>query len=59
MFIVDPKGLGVLNKHPQAPIRVRDKLEDIPSLGESTRLISSTFAGDKLEHGKLRRFFAA
>ena len=57
MFIVDLKGFGVLNKYPQAQIPVRDKLEDIPSLGVSTRPISTTFASDKLEHKKLARFF--
>jgi len=58
MFVVDPKGLGVFNKHPQATIRVPDPLEEIPSLGVSTRPLSSTFSGDQLEHGKLMRYFA-
>lgn len=58
MFVVHPLGLEALNKHPKAAIRVPDPLEEIPSIGVSTRPLSSTFPGDRLEHGKLMRYFA-
>jgi len=32
-------------------------LEDIPNLGSSTRLLSSTFAVDAFEHQKFTAFF--
>jgi len=57
MFIVNPKGLEVFNKHPNAQIPVRDKMEDIPIIGISSRPLSTTFAGDELEYKKLTTFF--
>jgi hypothetical protein len=58
MFLVHPRGLEALNKHPKAANKVHVPLEEIPSIGVSTRPLSSTFAGDRLEHGKLMRYFA-
>lgn len=58
MFIVDPGGRGVLPT-PTAPLFTPEPLEDIAIIGESTRPLSGTFGGnDRLEHGKLWRFFA-
>lgn len=59
MFIVDPLGLDVFNKYPDAMVKVPNKMEDIGSLGVSKRPLSTTFGGDELEHGKLMRFFEA
>jgi SIR2-like protein len=50
MFIVHPRG--------RKAIPAKDQLEKISSIGASTRLLSSTFAGDHAEHGKLMRFFS-
>ena len=58
MFIVDPLGRDVLNKFPQAAIRVIDRLEEIQLIGESRRPLRNTFGGDLLEHGKFMRYFA-
>ena len=58
MFIVGPTGRCVLNKQPpNATIRVLDPLEEIPIIGESVRLLTSTFNGDDLEHDDLLGFF--
>jgi hypothetical protein len=57
MYIVDPLGRGVLNKFPNAPIRVPNRLEQIMNIGESTRLIRSIFGGDRVEHPEMLRFF--
>jgi len=50
MFLVHPRGIKA--------IPVGDQLESIPSIGASTRPLSSTFDGDSLEHGKVMRFFS-
>jgi hypothetical protein len=57
MFIVHPRGWGVLNKSHPLHIRVPDPLEEITNAGASTRLLSNTFAGDVAEHRKIMRFF--
>ncbi len=57
MFLVDPAGRDVLNAKGGSPVSRREGLEEIPSLGGSTRLISATFAGDEFEHGKFVEFF--
>jgi hypothetical protein len=57
IFLVDPAGRYVLNPTPPHHIKLHSDLEDIPSLGASTRLISSTFAGDEFEHQKFMDFF--
>lgn len=57
IFVVDPEGRAVLNPTRHLAIRMHSDLEDIPNLGSSTRLISSTFAGDAFEHQKFMEFF--
>jgi hypothetical protein len=57
MFLVDPAGRDVLNPTPVHHIKVPNGLEEIQSLGGSTRPISSTFAGDAFEHQKFMDFF--
>jgi hypothetical protein len=57
MFLVDPGGRDILNPTPAHQIKVPNGLEEIPSLGGSTRLFSQTFAGDEFEHQKFREFF--
>jgi AbiU2 len=57
MFLVDPAGWDVLNPTPLHHIKVPNALEEVPSLGGSTRLFSATFAGDAFEHQKFMKFF--
>lgn len=57
MFLVDPAGRAVLNPTPPHHIKVPNGLEEIPSLGASTRLLSATFSGDAFEHQKFIDFF--
>ena len=57
MFIVHPAGLQALEKQAATQIRVPDPLTEIPSLGESTRLLQNTFAGDHAELENLLDFF--
>lgn len=57
MFLVDPAGRAVLSARRGSPVSPREGLEEIGSLGASTRLFSKTFAGDKFEHPKLVGFF--
>jgi len=63
MFIVDPSGRSILraiNPTSRRPIYCPGPLEEITIIGDSTRLLSSTFGGnDRLEHGKLWRFLSA
>jgi hypothetical protein len=56
MFIVHPRGRGILVKQGSAMIPPPEPLrDDIPSLGESTRPLSSTFRDDELERRLLYR----
>jgi hypothetical protein len=57
MFLVDPAGRSILNPTPVHHIKVPKGIEEVPSLGGSTRLLSETFAGDAFEHHKLLDFF--
>jgi hypothetical protein len=57
MYIVNPRGWEVLNKHPRATIRVYDRLEQVMNIGETTRPLSAIFSGDRVEHPELLRFF--
>jgi hypothetical protein len=57
MFLVDPAGRTVLNTMRRFPVSMHKDLEDIHSLGGSTRLISATFAGDEFEHRRFIDFF--
>jgi hypothetical protein len=61
MFIVDPAGLKVLrNANPTStrPVYLPHPIEEVGSLGDSTRALRETFGTDHLEHGKLGRFFS-
>ena len=56
MFVVHPQGRGILVKQGAAMIPPSEPLrDDIPSLGDSTRLLSSTFLDDQLERDLLYR----
>lgn len=58
MFLVDPTGLNLLQPHGKgAQFGNRWTTGDIPLIGVSQRPLSSTFNADKLEFGKLMRFF--
>ncbi len=58
MFLVDPEGTKVFDKtENSANIKNRWTSRDIPLIGISQRPLSTTFSTDKLEHGKLMRFF--
>lgn len=57
MFIVGPRGRATIVGDDRRKIRTRSALEDIQIIGESMRPLSTTFNGDELELGRLRRFF--
>ena len=58
MFVVHPEGRGVLVRQRNAMIAPPEPLRDeIPSLGESTRTLSTTFKDDELERDLLYRVF--
>lgn len=57
MFVVDPAGRANLNPTRNLPVPVHNDLEDIPSLGGSTRPLSRTFGGDSFSHQEFLRFF--
>ncbi|MGF6240362.1 hypothetical protein P3T42_002113 [Paraburkholderia sp. GAS38] len=59
LFVVNPSGRKVLDKrNPHAQIQDHPgRLMDVRYVGGSSRPLSTTFAGDTLEHGKLLRFF--
>jgi SIR2-like domain len=60
MFVVHPNGRGVLVRQPTAMIPPPEPLrDDIPSLGESTRPLSTTFKDDEMERDLLYRVLAA
>jgi hypothetical protein len=59
MFVVDPRGRDVLVKHGGAAIPPPEPLrDDIPSLGESRRSLSTTFLNDQLQRDALYRAIA-
>jgi len=62
LFIIDPKGVAVLDKqNPKNPIRVPNDLMASLNrhiIGASQRPINVTFGHDPVEHGKIMRFFA-
>jgi len=57
MFLVDPAGRPILNSTRHLPAPVDSDLEDIPSLGGSTRPLSRTFGRDAFSHQEFVRFF--
>ena len=59
MFVVHPRGRGILVKQGAAMIPPPEPLrDDIPSLGESIRPLSSTFLDDELERNLLYRIIS-
>jgi hypothetical protein len=57
MFMVHPRGLGILERQAHNQARATDRLTEIPSLGVSTRPLKDTFAGDGAELVNLLSFF--
>jgi hypothetical protein len=55
MFVVHPHGRGLLVKQGAAMIPPPELRDDIPSLGGSTRPLSSTFLDDQLERDLMYR----
>jgi len=60
VFHVHPEGRDAVHRgqRERAPIYQAPLLSNLPCIGESRRPLSSTFNGDTLELGKLKRFFA-
>lgn len=60
IFHVHPEGRDAIYRGRNEPIASypAPTLANLKCIGESRRLLSSTFAGDELEHNKLIRFFA-
>ena len=61
LFIVDPQGVDVLNKQDPRHIQYQTDLMGLNPyiIGASRRSLMATFSGDRVEHGRLTRFFAA
>jgi hypothetical protein len=62
LFIIDPSGLDVLDKNRRLAVYIADPLFSRlqPHLvGASRRTIREIFGGDRVEHGKVMRFFAS
>lgn len=62
LFIIDPQGVDVLNK--QDPRHIQHETDLMTRLnpyiiGASRRSLITTFASDRVEHGRLARFFTA
>jgi hypothetical protein len=60
IFIIDPAGVDILNKHARAAIRIPEPLVERLSasiIGASRRLLRSTLVGDQVEFEKVMRFF--
>ncbi|MFZ1992220.1 MAG: SIR2 family protein [Alphaproteobacteria bacterium] len=57
MFLVDPAGRAVLNPTRGLPLPLPNDLEDVPSLGGSTRTLDRIFGGDAFAHQEFMRFF--
>jgi SIR2-like domain len=61
LFIIDPQGVDVLNK--QDPRHIQHETDLMARLnpyviGASRRSLIATFSSDRVEHGRLTRFFA-
>jgi hypothetical protein len=61
LFIIDPKGVDILNKTDPRHILVPTDLMALNPyiVGASRRPLLTTFASDRVEYGRLARFFAA
>jgi hypothetical protein len=57
IFLLDPGGRAILNKSSHLPVKVHDDLEDVPSLGGSTRTLNRIFGGDTIGFQELDGFF--
>ncbi len=60
MFIVHPAGREILrrvNPTSTRPVYVQSPIEAVGSIGDSIRGLRQTFGSDRLENGKLGRFF--
>jgi hypothetical protein len=60
LFIVDPRGVDVIDKSTLTPIRVPDAYFELLAphiIGASRRSLADTFASDAVEFDKLSRFF--
>jgi hypothetical protein len=63
LFIIDPQGVDVLNK--QDPRHIQQHETDLMArlnpyiIGASRWSLSTTFASDRVEYGRLTRFFTA
>lgn len=57
IFIMDPRGVDVLNKYPNAAIPVPAHALTDFIIGGSRRSIRSTFGADQVERDKVMRFF--
>lgn len=60
VFHVHPEGRDAVHQGQRERVAIYDPpmLASLPCIGESRRPLSSTFNGDTLELGKLKRFFA-
>lgn len=61
IFVIDPLGVDVIDEHREATIYTPGPLavELWPHLiGSSMRLLREIFGGDRVEHGKVMRFFS-
>ncbi len=62
LFIMDPRGVDVLDKRPPGPVGRPSRDEYMAKLapniiGVSKRPLKSTFNDDVVEHGRVRKFF--
>jgi len=61
LFIIDPQGVDILNKQDPRHVQYQTDLMGLNSyiIGASRRPLLTTFASDRVEHGRLTRFFSA
>jgi hypothetical protein len=59
LFIIDPQGVDILNKQDPRHIQYQTDLMGLNRyiIGASRRPLLATFASDRVEHGRLTRFF--
>jgi hypothetical protein len=57
LFIIDPSGVDVLTKNRLAPPGYMFEKLQPHLIGASRRVLRETFGGDRVEHGKVMRFF--
>lgn len=61
LFIIDPQGVDILNKQDPRHVQVQTDLMALNPyiIGASRRPLLTTFASDRVEYGRLARFFEA